>query len=149
MELNKTKDFFFFFVQHHTLQISALLRFLSNMAATRQQCPALLLAEWWNSLWWQRWPIKYRSHWWHNTKTGFFFQDRPQTPVCPLWWIFIGSPWGRRLPDTLWRTWFADNLVKTETAFCCDPCAFQSRVTTWSAGRQLERRKKAIFIDQN
>lgn len=94
------------------------------MAATRQQCPSLLPAEWWNSLWWKRWPIKHRFHWWHNRKNGFFFQDCPQTPVYPQWWIFIGSPWGRRLPDTLWRTWFADNLVKTETAVLLWPSCF-------------------------
>lgn len=83
MELNKTEDFVFFFVHHHIFQISPLLRFLSNMAATRQQCPALLLAEWWNRLWWQRWPIEYRSHWWHNTKTGFFFKTVPRPLFAP------------------------------------------------------------------
>lgn len=54
----------------------------------------------------------------------FFFQDCPQTPVYPQWWIFIGSPWGCRLPDTLWRTWFGDNLVKTETAVLLWPVCF-------------------------
>lgn len=39
--------------------------------------------------------------------------------------------------------------LKQRRRFCCDPCAFQSSVTMWSAARQLERRKKAIFIDQN
>lgn len=57
-------------------------------------------------------------------RMDFFFQDCPQTPVYPQWWIFIGSPWGCRLPDTLWRTWFADNLVKTETAVLLWPVCF-------------------------
>lgn len=57
-------------------------------------------------------------------RMDFFFQDCAQTPVYPQWWIFIGSPWGRRLPDTLWRTWFADNLVKTETAVLPWPVCF-------------------------
>lgn len=39
--------------------------------------------------------------------------------------------------------------LKQRRRFYCDPCAFQSSVTMWSAARQLERRKKAIFIDQN
>lgn len=120
------------------------------LAFSTRQCPSLLPAEWWNSLWWKRWPIKHRFHWWHNRMKGFFFFKTVPRP------LFTPSDESSLVPhedaDFLTRCEGHDSGIiwlKQRRRFCCDPCAFQSSVTMWSAARQLERRKKAIFIDQN
>lgn len=151
----ENKGFYFprtasLFSRHRPVfQISLLLYFLSDMAATRQQCPSLSPAEWWNSLWWKRWPIKHRFYWWHNRKNGFFSKTVPRP-------LFTPSDESSLVPhedaDFLTRCEGHDSQIiwlKQRRRFYCDLCAFQWSVTMWSAARQLERKKKAIFTDHN
>lgn len=120
------------------------------LAFSTRQCPSLLPAEWWNSLWWKRWPIKHRFHWWHNRMKGFFFPRLSPDPCLPP---VMNLHWFPMRMQTSWHA-VKDMIrgiiwLKQRRRFYCDPSASQSSVTTWSAARQLERRKKAIFIDQN
>lgn len=108
-----------------------------------------------------RGPIKSRFHshiWWHNTKNGFFFfyrlsPDPCLAPVMNLHWLLKCR--GCKDPDTLWRTRFADNRVKTgmggflpwTVCFSVERHNVVGCPAAWKEKRK--RRKPIIFINHN
>lgn len=132
-------------------QMSLFLYFPSDKATTRQQRLSLLPAKRWNSCWWKCWPIKHRFHWWHNRKNGFFFSKTFPRP------LFTPSDESSLVAhedaDFLTRCEGHDSQIiwlKERRRFYCDPCAFQSSVTMWSAAPQLKgERKQYLYIRVN
>lgn len=88
----------------------------------------------------ERGPIRSRSHSqirWHKHEEYYIFLRLSPDPLF-VWPLVVNLHWllscrGCKDPDTLWRTWFADNRVKNrdEGFLFCEPCALLVSVTTW------------------
>lgn len=137
--------------------------FLSTWLPPRQQSLSFFLAAWWYSVCGARLDQSNPdfTHISDDTTPPLLlfsslrlWDSAPQiaVPTPLLWWIFIGqcSAADAEIPDALWRTRVADNLVKTGEGrwrrrwrfLFLWTRWFRSRVTTWLAVQQLPYMKR-------
>lgn len=114
--------------------------FLFNMAAASEQS-------------FSRCCVMKHSLWWHEDQSNPDFTHASDDTHMKIFFFphlghMMNLEWlsnCRRCKDsdTLRRTWFADNQVKTGMGGSSfEPCACQSSVTMWLAVRQLDRKGK-------